>query len=87
MPKRGPTGRSKGGPRRRPALVPFGQRVRELRTERRLSQEALAIRADLHPTYIGGIERAERNPTVLSLLKIAGALEVDPGDLLRKLRP
>ncbi|MGC8001328.1 helix-turn-helix domain-containing protein, partial [Salmonella enterica] len=55
----------------------LGQAVRELRSERPVSQMALASEAGLDKTYIGLIERAEVNPTVGTLLKIADALGVD----------
>jgi transcriptional regulator with XRE-family HTH domain len=54
----------------------FGQRVRELRTAKGLSQEALALACDLDRTYIGGIERGERNVSLINIQKIAGALGV-----------
>lgn len=66
-------------------LIKFGERVRELRKEKNLSQEQLAFKANLHRTYIGMIERAERNVTLLNIEKIANALEIrltdffDPG--------
>jgi transcriptional regulator with XRE-family HTH domain len=50
--------------------------VRDLRKERGLSQEQLAFKADLHRTYIGMIERAEKNITLINIEKIANALEV-----------
>jgi transcriptional regulator with XRE-family HTH domain len=59
----------------------FGQRVRELRTEKGLSQEALALACDLDRTYIGGIERGERNVSLVNIQKIAEALEVPARDL------
>lgn len=59
----------------------FGQRVRELRTEKGLSQEALALACDLDRTYIGGIERGERNVSLVNIQKIAVALEVAVRDL------
>jgi transcriptional regulator with XRE-family HTH domain len=65
-----------------PNLKRFGQRVRELRIAAGLSQEELAERAGLHRTYIGGIERGERNVGVLNLLQLARALKVRPGELL-----
>jgi transcriptional regulator with XRE-family HTH domain len=65
-----------------PDLKRFGQRVRELRIAAGLSQEELAERAGLHRTYIGGIERGERNVGVLNLLQLARALKVRPGELL-----
>ena len=54
----------------------FGARVRELRVARNLSQEELAFRAGLHRTYVGGIERGERNPALRNIAAIANALGV-----------
>ena len=54
----------------------FGERVRELRHEKGLSQEELAFRAKIHRTYLGGIERGERNPALKNIASIAGALGV-----------
>jgi DNA-binding XRE family transcriptional regulator len=59
----------------------FGEKVRELRKERGLSQEQLAFDADLHRTYIGMIERAEKNVTLINIEKIAKALKVNIKDL------
>lgn len=59
----------------------FGERLRELRTERNLSQERLAELAGLDRNYIGQIERAERNVALVNIVKIAQALEVEPGEL------
>ena len=56
-------------------LIQFGKRVRQLRKEKGFSQEELAHRADLHRTYIGMIERAEKNITLVNIEKIANALE------------
>ena len=64
-------------------LVNFGERVREIRKEKGLSQEYLAHKADLHRTYIGMIERAEKNITLLNIEKIANALEVKISDLFK----
>ncbi len=58
-------------------LVIFGERVRKFRKERGLSQEQLAFKANLHRTYIGMIERAEKNITLLNIEKIANSLEVE----------
>ena len=64
------------------ARLRFGQRLRELRRERGLSQEALGGRADLDLTYVGGIERGERNPSLVNICRLAGALGVEPSVLL-----
>jgi|TARA_B110000908_G_C9880087_1_gene282188 transcriptional regulator with XRE-family HTH domain len=64
-------------------LVNFGQRVREIRKDKGLSQEELAHKADLHRTYIGMIERAEKNITLINIEKIANALEVDINNLIK----
>lgn len=61
-------------------LKRFGQRVRELRQASGLSQEALAERSGLHRTYVGGIERGERNVGVLNILKLSRALRIRPSD-------
>jgi len=67
-------------------LIKFGNRVRELRKLKNLSQEELAFRADVHRTYIGMIERAEKNITLLNIEKIANALEVSINDLFNETR-
>ncbi|MBU1009667.1 MAG: helix-turn-helix transcriptional regulator [Bacteroidetes bacterium] len=65
----------------REILIKFGQRVREIRKEKRLSQEELSFKADLHRTYIGMIERAEKNITLINIEKIAHALNVEIKEL------
>ncbi len=60
------------------------QNVREFRQNYAWSQEELAERAGLHRTYISGVERGIRNPTVMVLAKIAKALGVKPAELLRE---
>jgi transcriptional regulator with XRE-family HTH domain len=64
-----------------PFLVGLGRAVRELRSEQGLSAEALSLRSGVHRNYIGGIERGERQPSVLVIVRLAEALGVDPGDL------
>ena len=54
-----------------------GRNVRRLRQERGLTQEQLAHEAELDLTYVGGIERGKRNPSLLVLVRIAAALETD----------
>ena len=63
----------------------FGTRVRLLRQERGLSQEELAERVDVHRTFIGMIERGEKNATLVTIVKISGGLEVSVAELLRGL--
>lgn len=62
-------------------LIKFGLRVRQLRKEKNLSQEELSFKANLHRTYIGMIERAEKNITLVNIEKIAKALNVDIKEL------
>ena len=67
-------------------LTTFGARVRELRQAAGISQEELAHRAGMHRTYVGSVERGERNVAILSLRKIATALRVTPAELLTETR-
>ena len=57
----------------------IGNKIKERRTELKLSQEQLALQAGVTTTYLGQIERAERNPTVCLLEKLANALRIDIG--------
>ena len=57
-------------------LIKFGERVREKRLEQGLSQEELAVKAGVHRTYIGMIERAEKNISLLSIQKLSKALNI-----------
>ena len=66
-------------------LVMFGLRVREYRFRRQLTQQALADIAGFHRTYIGMIERGEKNLTLNNLRKLAKALNVEPSKLLEGL--
>lgn len=62
-------------------LKQFASRVKELREQRGLSQEKLAGEAGLHRTYIGMVERLERNPSLVCIYKIASGLGVNIKDL------
>ena len=62
-------------------LIQFGNCVRKLRKMNDLSQEELAFKAGLHRTYIGMIERAEKNITLVNIQKIAIALNVEIKEL------
>ncbi len=64
-------------------LQRFGARVRAERERLGVSQEDLADRAGMHRTYLGGVERGERNVGLLNLLRIARALGVAPAALLK----
>lgn len=65
-------------------LVLFGKNVQKYRKKRNLSQEELAELANLHRTYIGMIERAEKNITLCNIEKIAKALNIKIKDLLEE---
>lgn len=64
-------------------LEEFGTRVRARRLRLGITQEDLAHDAGVHRTYVGSVERGERNITIRNLVRIARALEVDPGTLVR----
>ena len=57
-------------------LKNFGKHIRTLRQSKNLSQEALADKAGMHRTYIGMLERGERNPALLNLIRLAEALDL-----------
>ena len=62
----------------------FAKRLRQIRQIKGLSQEALADLAGLHRTYIGSVERSERNVSIDNMERLANALEVDIAELLRE---
>jgi transcriptional regulator with XRE-family HTH domain len=64
----------------------FGNRLRELRLQRKFSQEKLAELADLHRNYVGGVERGERNVSLLNIVKLARGLKVRPSELIEPIR-
>lgn len=65
-----------------PVLVAFGSALRDARKRRGLSQEELADIARLQRTYVNEVERGRRNPTLLTITRLAGAIGVPPASLL-----
>lgn len=66
-------------------LIKFGKKVRELRKKKNLSQEQLAFKANLHRTYVGMIERTEKNITLNNIEKIANALGITIKELFSEI--
>ena len=64
-------------------LVLFGKRVKELRTQKKLTQEQFAQKTGLHKNYIGMVERGERNPSLINIQLIADGLEIIISDLMK----
>lgn len=62
-------------------LPRFGKRIKELRNAKKYSQEELADKAGLHWTYVGQMERGERNPTLKNIIKLARALNISMHEL------
>lgn len=60
----------------------FGERVREVRQRKGLSQEDVAALAEIHVTNIGKIERGQSNPSLTTIVRVAGVLDTDPGSLV-----
>jgi transcriptional regulator with XRE-family HTH domain len=67
------------------ASAAFGQRLRELRDQQGVSQDALARETDVHPTAIGRFERGAREPRLTTILRLARGLGVSPGELVNEL--
>jgi transcriptional regulator with XRE-family HTH domain len=67
------------------AHAAFGAQVRAVRLRHGLSQDDLAARSGLHRTYVGGIERGERNPSLTNITRLADALGVSVAELVRRL--
>ena len=72
-----------GVPKKDPEMVAFGKRLLALRKEADLTQEGLAHAADLHWTYIGQVERGERNLSYKNVLRLARGLDVEPRRLVQ----
>lgn len=69
------------------AAATFGARVRARRQELGKSQEQLADDAGLHWTFVGQVERGQRNLALHNVLKLAAGLKIDPAELVRGLKP
>jgi transcriptional regulator with XRE-family HTH domain len=70
-----------------PATAKLGARVRAQRDALGWSQETLAQQSSVHWTFIGQLERGQRNVSLHNLLKVAAGLGVDPGELVAGLKP
>ena len=64
-------------------LVIFGNRVKELRKDKKMTQQQFADLSDLHKNYIGMIERGERNPSLINIQNIATAFEMSISELMK----
>jgi transcriptional regulator with XRE-family HTH domain len=60
----------------------FGDNLRSARERAGLTQEALGLRASFHPTEVNRIERGRRNPGLLTIIRLAKALDIPAGDLM-----
>lgn len=65
--------------------VVFGRQLAELRRRAGMSQEALALESGLARSYLGGVERGQRNIALLNICRLAAALSLRPADLLQTL--
>ena len=72
--------------KKHPALIKLGEKIRELRKSKGFSQEAFADEVGVDRTYLGGIERGERNIATLNLIRIATALNMEVGELFPPLK-
>lgn len=72
--------------KKHPALIKIGQRIRELRKAKGFSQEEFAYEVGLDRTYMGSVERGERNIAALNLIRIAKSLKIEVGELFPAVR-
>jgi transcriptional regulator with XRE-family HTH domain len=63
-----------------------GQILRQLRQERGLSQEELALESGYHRTYISQLERGQKNPSLRTIFQLAKALEVEPSEIIERVQ-
>ena len=75
----------KNSPKQHVYLKKVGLNIRQARKDKGMSQESLALAADLDRSYVGGVERGERNISIVNLKKIADALKVPASQLLKNL--
>lgn len=68
------------------ALIKLGKQIRKLREEKGFSQEDFAYEVGLDRTYMGGIERGERNVAALNLIRIAKTLKIEVGELFPSIK-
>jgi transcriptional regulator with XRE-family HTH domain len=64
-------------------LTLFGKKLKEERLKKGLSQEALALETGLDRSYVGGVERGERNISLINIIKLAETLGISPSELLK----
>lgn len=72
---------------RLPESIEFGRRVRSRRDALEWTQERLADTVGLHWTYLGSVERGERNVSLRNIVRLANGLGVDPGELVAGIEP
>jgi transcriptional regulator with XRE-family HTH domain len=72
--------------KKHPALIKIGKRVRELRKAKGFSQEGFAYEVGLDRTYMGSVERGERNIAAINLIRIAKVLKIEVGELFPSTR-
>lgn len=75
--------RAPRSPSKKDPLVSFGQRVAERRKQLGWSQEKLALESGIARSYLGGVERGQRNIALVNICRLAEALSVDPSELMR----
>jgi len=75
--------RAPRSPSKKDPLVLFGQRVAERRKQLGWSQEKLALESGIARSYLGGVERGQRNIALVNICRLAAALSVDPSELMR----
>jgi transcriptional regulator with XRE-family HTH domain len=71
--------------KKHPHLIKLGEQIRRLRAEKGYSQEEFAAEVGIDRSYMGGIERGERNIAAINLIRIAAALNVEVGELFPKI--